>query len=702
MVSSNASNLLIRLLLCLVVNDAYVRAYIRGRCAIQPLPLFIKCAPLYAASSLDRLLLASSPAHSTTVASAKGQMIEYKARPKEEKPMSVEDLEVTPAHPSKKLINFALIERALLRFKDLNGDMLVPQIFTVPKNADWAEEMWGLKLGATVIKIRDGDKYSLKKEKLLEIGFCYNPPQSIYDVFVIALLNYKKLNGDMMVPSRFIVPSDSDLWPPKTWNFKLGSTVHNIRTGGSYADKKDELLSVGFYFKPSQTTYDQAKIALLNYKKLNGNMMIPAKFVVPSDTSVWPRRTWGLKLGSTVSRIRNGRSHSDRREELLQMGFCFDASEVQYNLAVTALLKYKELNYDMMVPCSFIVPSNSSLWPPETWGLKLGQIITNIRSGVSHAEKRDDLISIGFYFKPAKSPYELIRMALLHYKELNDDMIIPPRFVVPIDSVKWPDELWGMDLGYIVKRIRGGRIHVDKKNDLLSIGLYYTAEESEYQLMKSTLIFYKQLYGNYTVPATFSVPFNSIIWPKVMWSVKLGLAVSKIRSGTLYVERREELQGIGFFTTSREGTYWIVRMALLNYKKIYGDMMVPSDLIIPHYSYLWRKETWGLQLGDAVSNIRSLRSYFDRKEDLLSIGFCYHPLKAKFELVKRTLLRFHELYGDYLVPPKFIIPYNSNLWAKEAWELKLGLMVKRIRSGKEFEDSREELLSIGFNYEVLR
>ena len=685
--------LLLGFIVIFVIDNALVTAYLAARKGP------VKCSAPFATDCLTSQHVLY---RSTSTAVTKGCILEYIAYREDEQVTSVKDVNGSPDAPSqKRLINYALIERTLLQYKYLNGDMLVPQLFKVPKTADWPEETWGLKLGTIVSKIRSGDYHSRRKDKLEEIGFSYNPAQSTYDLFLVALLNYKKLNGDMMVPSRFIVPSDSNLWPTATWGLKLGSTVHNIRTGGSYADKTNELLDVGFYFKPVQTIYDQAKIALLNYKKLNGDMMIPAKFIVPSGSSMWPKRTWGLKLGSTVSRIRNGRSHSDRRDDLLQMGFCYDASEIQYNLAVSALLKYKELNDNMMVPCTFIVPSDSHVWPEAIWGLKLGQIVTTIRSGASHAEKRNDLISIGFYFKPTKTSYELVRMALLVYKELRDDMIVPSSFVVPANTEKWPIEVWGIKLGYIVKRIRQGRLHTDKRDDLISIGFHYTAEESEYQLIKSALLFYKELHGDLAVPLKFSVPFNSIIWPKELWSMKLGQAVSQMKNGLIFTDKREDLRRIGFFSTAHDGTYAIVRMALLNYKKIYDDLMVPQDFIIPHNCSLWRKETWGLQLGSTVNNIRAMRSYPDRQNDILSLGFCYFPLDAKYELVKLALLRFHELHGDFLVPSKYIIPYNSVLWPRETWELKLGLFVKRIRSGKEFNDKREEFQKIGFDYEVI-
>ncbi len=52
----------------------------------------------------------------------------------------------------------------------------------------------------------------------------------------------------------------------------------------------------------------------------------------------------------------------------------------------------------MLVPYVFVVPVNDIIWPIETWGMKLGIVVSNIRHGKSHVSKSGDLKSIGFDF----------------------------------------------------------------------------------------------------------------------------------------------------------------------------------------------------------------------------------------------------------------------------------------------------------------
>jgi hypothetical protein len=53
-----------------------------------------------------------------------------------------------------------------------------------------------------------------------------------------------------------------------------------------------------------------------------------------------------------------------------------------------------------------------------------------------------------------------IKTALLKYKEINGDLMIKKRFIIPTESAEWPEEVWGMKLGSIVINIRYIYIHI--------------------------------------------------------------------------------------------------------------------------------------------------------------------------------------------------------------------------------------------------
>lgn len=88
-----------------------------------------------------------------------------------------------------------------------------------------------------------------------------------------------------------------------------------------------------------------------------------------------------------------------------------------------------------------ITQSDSQSFPEEVWGLKLGWIVDSIRNNNAYNEMRDELMLLGFDFDSrAKYPYDVIKISLLKYQEIHDNMLVPRIFVVPIDR-GYPEEV---------------------------------------------------------------------------------------------------------------------------------------------------------------------------------------------------------------------------------------------------------------------
>jgi hypothetical protein len=346
-------------------------------------------------------------------------------------------------------------------------------------------ETWGMKLGSVVNTIRGGKSHVDKRKDLESIGFNYESQSRShgYELVKVALQTFKDLNGDMLVPKKFVVPINDITWPEETWGMKLGNVVNNIRGGNSHVKKREDLESIGFNFNPQKLIYgyEAIKVALMKYKELEGDMLVPQKFVVPEDDITWPEETWGMKLGIVVRNIRRGNSHVKKRIDLENIGFNYDSQSRYhgYELVKVALQTYKDLNGDMLVPNKFVVPEDDITWTEETWGMKLGSVVHDIRRGKSHVDKRKDLESIGFNFNPQKLlyGYEATKVASMKYKELKGDMLVSQRFVVPEDDITWPIETWGMKLGIVVRNIRGGNSYVKKRIDLENMGFDYSPQK---------------------------------------------------------------------------------------------------------------------------------------------------------------------------------------------------------------------------------
>lgn len=78
---------------------------------------------------------------------------------------------------------FQLVYDALKRYKEIYGDLLVPQPFVVPENSkDWSEPTWGLRLGARVNAIRSQgtfvNSHPDRRDLLDTLGFVWSPSKS--------------------------------------------------------------------------------------------------------------------------------------------------------------------------------------------------------------------------------------------------------------------------------------------------------------------------------------------------------------------------------------------------------------------------------------------------------------------------------------------------------------------------------------------
>lgn len=82
---------------------------------------------------------------------------------------------------SKK--RFEMVFATLVKYKEVYGDLFVPQAFCVPSEAPWPESSWGLKLGARVNAIRSQGTLVAnapeRRELLDQLGFTWELPSHI-------------------------------------------------------------------------------------------------------------------------------------------------------------------------------------------------------------------------------------------------------------------------------------------------------------------------------------------------------------------------------------------------------------------------------------------------------------------------------------------------------------------------------------------
>jgi hypothetical protein len=253
---------------------------------------------------------------------------------------------------------------------------------------------------------------ALDMTRLAGLGFVFDNNEWKWEHRVqSALIVYKEQYGNLLTPSRFVVPSRSP-WAEETWGMNLGQAVLGIRNRGDFLrddkpERKRWLDKMGFCWDDLERRWQLAKIMFVVYKEVHGDLLVPHSFVVPWGAP-WAEDAWGAKLGIIVNTIRDqGHYLSDdkpeRKEWLDKMGFVWDEFERRWEVTAAALVTYKEVHGGILIPHSFVVPA-SAPWAEAARGMNLGQAANNIRH-LGHylsddkPERKEWLDEMGFHWR---------------------------------------------------------------------------------------------------------------------------------------------------------------------------------------------------------------------------------------------------------------------------------------------------------------
>ena len=124
-----------------------------------------------------------------------------------------------------------------------------------------------------------------------------------YNVTLQALRTYHNENSHLVLPRRFLVPESSDY--PVIWHgVDLAGTVYNMRWWQNHVkqrpDRVNELNDIGFVWERLQPEWNLILEALIVYRGVNGDLLVPSNFTVPYEDQQWPKACWGIALGSAV------------------------------------------------------------------------------------------------------------------------------------------------------------------------------------------------------------------------------------------------------------------------------------------------------------------------------------------------------------------------------------------------------------------
>lgn len=251
----------------------------------------------------------------------------------------------------------------LLAYKAEHGHVDVP---TDPSNKLW---VWVRS------QRQSGNKGLLSRyrfQRLVEIGFNWDPRSSKWDEMFNELLAYKTQHGDVNVP---------DEWPTS-----LGAWVGKQRAskmlGNLSDDRLQRLVDVGFVWDANESRWEARYGELCACKEKHGDINIPHD------------RTSELWRWVSTQRIFNkrGKLPADKIRRLDEIGFVWDVAEAQWETRFEELLAYRTIHGSL----------NVSTQPPTPLGSWVNVQRMSHRNGKLSVERVQRLDEIGFEWNPMK------------------------------------------------------------------------------------------------------------------------------------------------------------------------------------------------------------------------------------------------------------------------------------------------------------
>ena len=211
-----------------------------------------------------------------------------------------------------------------------------------------------------------------------------------WDEWYGRLLKFKEREGHCSVPKRY----SED-------NYRLGLWVGTQRGGKDILseDRKRQLDELGFVWDALTEQWEEGFSALLKYKEYKGHCSVPTDHL-END----------YRLGKWVSHQRGGKDilSEDRKRQLDELGFVWDALTEHWEEGFSALLKFKKREGHCTVPRGY---------SEDNYRLGLWVGTQRARKDKLTEDRRRRLDELGLVWDPLKEQWEANFNALKKFKE---------------------------------------------------------------------------------------------------------------------------------------------------------------------------------------------------------------------------------------------------------------------------------------------
>ncbi|KAH9106347.1 hypothetical protein LEN26_014579 [Aphanomyces euteiches] len=458
--------------------------------------------------------------------------------------------------------------------------------------------------------------------------------------------------------------------------------------------------------------------------------LTPALFRVPEEKP-FPNELHGktFKIAYIRRAKQDGRLDADIVAQLDAIGFSWDGNEQKSNQEweenIEALRIYKAIHGNLNVPHFYKVEMGDVQWPEKLWGKRLGYTVGTLRKRQERIEpeRREILDSMGFVWDAMQAKWEKNLLALETYKATEGNLLVKHRFVVPDQDPAWPKDTWNMNLGKFVAYCRKKKdaLPRDIHDALTAMGFVWKVRDkrtgpgqppyisfAKQQEILEIVQAQRKLQGHTrftTLPRTLKV-LSSSEWPKHLHGCIVNVSEFRraYRMGLLDSSIVAKLDELGFVWNDKQHQWSLTMEALRTFKKIYGHLEVPKVFEVPKDDRQWPVYLSTMKLGTKVGTIRARQTKltWEQRQELAALDFVWDANKLHWHRNLSALKTYKQFYGDMRIPTKFVVPQDDPAWPVDLANIKLGLVVSRLRSNQETlsDEKMQELTKLGFEWGV--
>lgn len=394
----------------------------------------------------------------------------------------------------------------LKAFHKREGHCLVPAQFPEnPQLAKWVPKQRSIYRGGNLS--RD------KIKKLDQLGFDWDPIETLWNDMYEALRAYRKKEGHCRVPK---TRSHSE-------NNKLGTWVvyqrHMLTKGSLSEDKISKLDKLGFDWNPIESEWNERFEELKAFRKREGHCLVPPRYPENPKLGGWVSKQREIRKRGTLSR--------DKIKKLNQLGFDWDPRESQWHKM------FEELKTFHKKEGSWKFSDND----PETKSLLIW--VTAQRShhqkGMLAEDRIKKLDKLGLDWDPNESQWNEMYEALKGFQKKEGHCRAPQK-----DPKYKQLGVWVVSQRALHKKKVLGK---DKFEKLDRLGFDWNPDETVWNEMYEALKAFRKGEGHCRVPAQF--PENPQLGRWVFTQRRMR------KTGKLPKDKIKKLDRIGFIWAIR-------------------------------------------------------------------------------------------------------------------------------------------------------